>query len=63
MFRAGPPVNRLIFSVTFNVGSSPAFVADRQETDKIRIIDAPTEQVQQAFIEVVHVSPRLSRSC
>ncbi|CAK9785251.1 hypothetical protein CC85DRAFT_285353 [Cutaneotrichosporon oleaginosum] len=41
MFRAGPPVHRIIFAVTFN------------ETDKIRIIDPPNDSIQQGFIQTV----------
>lgn len=43
-FRWGPPINRMFFSVSFN------------ESDKIRIIDPPSVQIQNAFIQAVQVS-------
>lgn len=42
-FRHGPPLNRMFFSVSFN------------EYDKIRIIDPPTEQIKNAFVQAVQV--------
>lgn len=43
IFRSGPPVQRSIFSITFN------------EYDKVRIIDPPNETIKAAFVQVVHV--------
>jgi hypothetical protein len=43
-FRAGPPVQRMFFSVSFN------------EYDKIRIIDPPNDAIKNALISAVHVS-------
>ncbi|WOO77056.1 uncharacterized protein LOC62_01G000655 [Vanrija pseudolonga] len=44
IFRSGPPVQRSIFSITFN------------EYDKVRIIDPPNEAIKAAFVQVVHNS-------
>jgi hypothetical protein len=44
-FKTGPPLQRFFFSITFN------------ESDKVRIIDSPSEQVTEAFKTVVAVSP------
>lgn len=43
-FKSGPPLQRYMFAVSFN------------ESDKIRIIDAPNETVLEAFKTVVAVS-------
>ena len=43
IFRAGQPVTRTCFSVSFN------------EDDKIRLIDAPNEQVRAAFMNACRV--------
>jgi len=43
IFRAGPPIQRYFFSISFNM------------SDKVRIIDPPNEGIKQAFIQAVHV--------
>jgi hypothetical protein len=47
-FKTGPPLQRFFFSITFN------------ESDKVRIIDSPSEQVTEAFKTVVAVRPSRS---
>jgi len=50
-FKSGPPLQRYFFSITFN------------ESDKVRIIDSPSETVTEAFKAVVAVGPhRLDES-
>ena len=44
-FRSGPPVQRYFFSVSFN------------ESDKIRLIDSPNQEVTAAFLQCVQVGP------
>jgi hypothetical protein len=44
-FKSGPPLQRYFFSITFN------------ESDKVRIIDSPSETVTEAFKTVVAVRP------
>lgn len=43
-FKSGPPIQRNMFCISFN------------ESDKIRMIDSPNEQVLESFKTVVAVS-------
>ncbi|KLT43365.1 hypothetical protein CC85DRAFT_296045 [Cutaneotrichosporon oleaginosum] len=46
IMRAGPPVYREVFAVTFN------------EWDKMRLIDAPNEDVHNAYLSAAHLWPQ-----
>lgn len=50
-FKPGPPQQRYFFPVSFN------------ESDKIRLIDSPTQQVTTAFQAAVSVSERIRPKC